>query len=602
MISSSSYATLTILLLLIFVLMYQSWPALIKISELEILQHSDWDPDRKRFGALLFIYGSIITSIIALLISVPLGVGTAVYLSEIAPPIVRKTCSLLLELLAAIPSVIYGFWAVEFLARKGLARIYNIFNIDNQSGEGIITAGLVLSIMTLPYIISLTFDACQSVPRSLREASLALGSSQGQTIWKIVLPNAQNGIIAACFLALGRALGETMAVTMVIGNARHLSYLPTSLGDSIPSLLAKQLHETSPNEIEKRSVLIFLGLILFLITLTLNVIGRSLMWLLTKHRKHTNIKHQIIKPHNYNITPTVKLVSYSSIVKVNSISSNYRKDWILKWMLSICQIITILPLFLIIGFITYKGISHLSWSLFTHLPNDNPPGLSHALIGSVILVTVSSLFAVPIGLFTAIFLCEYPKNYLSNCISFSVELLAGIPSIIVGIFIYAILVYPFWLSPGESGWGFSGWAGVAALGVLMLPIVIRSAEEAIRSLPKSLREASYALGANQHQTILKVVVPACMPAIMTGILLAIGRIVGETAPLILTARGSQYYPRSLSDPIPSIPYYIYDFATKPDEARKNLAWAAAFVLIATILLLNISARMLVGRRKTVAES
>lgn len=604
LIRSSSYATLTVLLLLTFVLIYQSWPALLKISELEILQHSDWDPNRKRFGVLLYIYGSIVTSIIALLISVPLGVGTAVYLSEIAPPTIRKICSFLLELLAAIPSVIYGFWAVEFLARKGLAPVYDILKLENRSGEGIITAGLVLSIMILPYIVSLAFDACQSVPRSLREASLALGSSQGQTIWKTVLPYARNGIIAASFLALGRALGETMAVTMVIGNAQHLSYWPTALGDSIPSLLAKQLHETGIDETEKRSVLIFLGLILFLITLTLNIIGRSLVWLLTNHHsKYTAIKHQIRKISNYNISSDAEnLMSFSSIIKVDYIYNIIRKDRFLRWMLVICQIVTILPLFLILGFIIYKGISHLSWNLFTHLPNDDPPGLGHALVGSAILVSVSTLFAIPIGLLTAIFLCEYPKNYLSGCIRFSVELLAGVPSIIVGVFIYAILVYPFWLSSGEPGWGFSGWAGVAALGVLMLPVVIRSAEEAMRTLPKSLREASYALGANQYQTVLKVVVPACMPAILTGILLATGRIVGETAPLILTARGSQYYPRSLSDPVPSIPYYIYDFATKPDEVRKNLAWAAAFVLIVTTLLLNISARMLLGRRKTTTDS
>ena len=148
---------------------------------------------------------------------------------------------------------------------------------------------------------------------------------------------------------------------------------------------------------------------------------------------------------------------------------------------------------------------------------------------------------------------------------------------------------------------FYGWAGVFALAVMMLPVVIRSAEEAMKLVPNSLREASYALGASRRQTVLKVVIPAALPAIVTGVLLAVGRIAGETAPLILTARGSQFLPRSLWDPTPSLPFYVYDFAQKPDDMLKRLAWAGAFVLVVVVLLVNVATRMLAGKRVVAAS-
>jgi phosphate transport system permease protein len=187
-------------------------------------------------------------------------------------------------------------------------------------------------------------------------------------------------------------------------------------------------------------------------------------------------------------------------------------------------------------------------------------------------------------------------------------MLGGVPSVVIGVFGYALLVYPFWLSADEKGWGFSAWAGSFALGVMMLPIVIRSAEEAMRLVPDSLREASYALGASRRQTVTRVVVPAALPAIVTGILLAVGRVVGETAPLILTARGSNFLPQfrdkgidALSEPTPALPLSVYDFAMRPGAGDKDLAWAGAFVLVVLVLLLNVGTRLLAGKRVVAAS-
>jgi phosphate transport system permease protein len=584
---------LSIAAALVAVLTYQAWPALVNLSSLKVLTSSDWNPDEGTYGALLFVYGTLATSLIAMVVAVPLGVGAAAYLSEIAPGRVRRTCSFLLELLAAIPSVIFGFWAVDFLARRGLAPTYEFFGLKSQSGEGIVAAGLVLAVMILPYMTALSYDVCQAVPRSQREGSLSLGATRWQTIWHVVLPYARPGIIAACFLALGRAVGETMAVTMVIGNAQHLDFSLTATGDSIPSIIAKQLHETGPADTSKRAVLIALGLLLLGITLVMNVAARLLVRWASKPRVKSDKPHAV--PDDLPSPPAPEAARVLRARRRASFSNR-----VMTGVLLFCQLLTVVPLFLILGYIAYMGAGQVTGAFFTSLPNDNPPGLYHALIGSATLVALATALAIPVGLLAAILLSEYRQSRLAGPVRFVAELLGGVPSIVIGVFIFALVVYPFWLNPGERGWGFSAWAGALALAVMMLPVVIRSAEEAMRLVPNSLREASYALGASRRQTVLKVVIPAALPAIITGILLAVGRIAGETAPLILTARGANYLAHSLSDPTGFLPFYVYDFAKKPDEARKNLAWAAAFVLIAIVLMINVGTRLLAGKRVVAA--
>ena len=583
---------------LVAVLVYQAWPALSRIWELQILTSSEWDPRpdpaEAKYGALLFVFGTVATSLIAMLVAVPLGVGAAAYLSEIASPRVRRVSSFLLELLAAIPSVIFGFWALEFLAHRGLAPTFAFFGLKSQAGEGILAAGLVLAVMILPYITALSFDVMQAVPRSQREGSLSLGATRWQTIWKVVLPYARPGIIAACFLALGRAVGETMAVTMVIGNAQHLDLSLTATGDSIPSIIAKQLHETSAAETDKRAVLISLGVLLLGITLVMNLGARWLVRWASKPRARHGKAVSVTEDPNYQLPPAPPEQAAKARRRAT------RSDRLMTNALRACQLLTVIPLFLILGYITFQGAGHVRGTFFTNLPTDNPPGLYHALVGSVTLVGLASVFAIPIGLLAAILLSEYKKHPLVGPVRFVSELLAGVPSIVIGVFAYAILVYPFWLKPGERGFGYSAWAGAFALAVMMLPVVIRSAEEAMRLVPNSLREASYALGASRRQTVLKVVIPAALPAIITGILLAVGRIAGETAPLILTAYGSQYVPRSLWERTPSLPFYVYDFSMKPDPVKNNLAWAAAFVLLVVVLLLNVGTRLLAGKRVVAA--
>jgi phosphate transport system permease protein len=247
-----------------------------------------WDPNFDNFGAAPFIYGTLVTSAVALLIAVPLGLASAIFLSELAPRKISDTISFLIDLLAAVPSVIYGLLGIFIvvpLMRNTLGPflIHSFGNIPYLGalfrppnyGVGFLTAGIVLAIMVVPYIISVSREVLLTVPREQREAALALGATRWESTWKVVLPWARAGIMGSIFLALARALGETMAVTMVIGNSARISPSLFSPGDTIASTIANQFTEATGDLY--LSALIELGLVLFLITFILNGMARILI-------------------------------------------------------------------------------------------------------------------------------------------------------------------------------------------------------------------------------------------------------------------------------------------------------------------------------------
>ncbi|HEY6389543.1 MAG TPA: phosphate ABC transporter permease subunit PstC [Candidatus Acidoferrum sp.] len=243
-----------------------------------------WDPVFDQFGALPFIYGTVVTSVVALLIAVPLGIGAAIFLAELAPAGVSDTLEFFIDLLAAVPSVIYGLLGVFIVVplmreyiQPGLKNALGFlpFFKGPAYGLGFLTAGIVLAIMVIPYIISVSREVLLSVPRDQREAALALGSTRWESTWKVVVPFARAGIMGSIFLALARALGETMAVSMVIGNAPAISASLFSPGDSIASIIANQFSEAT-GELYTQS-LIELGLVLFLLTFILNGLARILI-------------------------------------------------------------------------------------------------------------------------------------------------------------------------------------------------------------------------------------------------------------------------------------------------------------------------------------
>jgi phosphate transport system permease protein len=273
---------------LVFELWLKSGPALHKFG-FDFLRTSTWDPVNDQFGALPFVYGTIATSVLGLLISVPLGVGAAIFLSELAPPRLSNALTFFVELLAAVPSVIFGLLAM--FALVPLMRSYvqpalisafgwSPFFKGPAYGVGVLTASIALAIMMFPYLISISREALIQVPREQREAALALGATRWEATWDAVVPFARLGIVGSIFLSLARALGETMAVTMVIGNDPKINASILAPGYTIASVLANEFTEATSDM--HLSALVELGLVLFLITIILNGLGQLLLLLTTK--------------------------------------------------------------------------------------------------------------------------------------------------------------------------------------------------------------------------------------------------------------------------------------------------------------------------------
>ena len=245
---------------------------------------TNWDPNNEQFGALPFVYGTLLTSFLALLIAVPLGVGAAIFLAELAPANVSSVLTFLVELLAAVPSVIYGLLAIFTLVpfmrdyvEPGLAATLGFlpFFQGQIFGVGYLTAAIILAVMTFPFIISISREALLDVPRDQREAALALGATKWESVWDVVLPNAKLGIIGSIFLGLARALGETMAVTMVIGNDPSIKASLFAPGYTIAAVIANEFAEASGNL--HLSALVALSFVLFLLTMLINGVARIML-------------------------------------------------------------------------------------------------------------------------------------------------------------------------------------------------------------------------------------------------------------------------------------------------------------------------------------
>jgi len=283
-------AALILLIAVIFVvaLVIPALPAVTRFG-LGFFTSRTWDPVKTQFGALAAIYGTVVTSAIALLIAFPIGLAAGLYLAEESGlRLLRGPLSFAIELLAGIPSVVIGLWAFFILTPLMRDKVDPFLNHTlgflplfrgSASGYGYLTAGLVLAIMVLPIMIALSRDVIRAVPRALREASLALGATNAETIWSVILPYARVGITGAVLLSLGRALGETIAVTMVIGNRNEISASLFASGYTLPSVIANEFTEAVGNVY--LGALFYLGLVLVLITITVNVLARLLVWRFT---------------------------------------------------------------------------------------------------------------------------------------------------------------------------------------------------------------------------------------------------------------------------------------------------------------------------------
>jgi len=261
------------------------------------------------------------------------------------------------------------------------------------------------------------------------------------------------------------------------------------------------------------------------------------------------------------------------------------KSYTMYGLCILSTMIAVVPLVLIFYHTFSLGFSALNWDFFTKLPKpvgEPGGGLANAIVGTLILVGLGSMFGLPIGVFAGIYLSEYSTSKFSTVIRFFTDVLNGVPSIVTGVVAYSLVVLPMR--------HFSAYAGGFALGILMVPIVTRTTEEMLKTVPRSFREAALALGIPQWKTILRIILPTAMGGIVTGIMLAIARAAGETAPLLFTALNNRFWHTTLDQPIASLTVFIYNYGVSPFDDWIAQAWAGALVLILMILLLSVAVR------------
>lgn len=257
--------------------------------------------------------------------------------------------------------------------------------------------------------------------------------------------------------------------------------------------------------------------------------------------------------------------------------------------LAVASLVAILPLIFVLYYVVHRGLQGLNLAFFTQLPKpvgETGGGLGNAVLGTLVLVTMGSVVGVPIGISAGVFLSEFRRSRFANLVRSSVELLAGVPSIILGIFAYALVVVPMH--------GFSALAGAFALAIILIPTVAKTTEEVLKLVPDHIREAGLGLGLPRWKVILRIVLYGSRSGILTGVMLGVARISGESAPLLLTAMNSQYWPRGIFAPISSLPVQIYTYAISPFDDWTQLAWTGSMVLVFVVLIANLAMRAILG--------
>ncbi|MBF2015128.1 MAG: phosphate ABC transporter permease subunit PstC [Rivularia sp. T60_A2020_040] len=448
----------------------------------QFLITTEWNPVKNIYGILPQIYGTLISSLLALLIAIPLGLGIAIFLSEsFLPRKILVPITFFVELLAAIPSVVYGLWGIFVLIPKIkplLDFLYNNFNwiplfSTAPSTRAILPTVIVLAMMILPIITAISRNTLVSLPPELRRDAFALGATRWETIIYILIPAGLSGIISSGVLALGRALGETMATTMLIGNANRINVSLLAPGSTIASLIANEFSESKGLQV---SALLYAALVLMVLTFFVNAFAEFIIFrfhLISNLFK--NIKELFIYPRVINKHFQVELADNSSyqtiqltdIYDTGSILSRKLFSIVMTTVVMLATLVTLLFLISILYSVISNGMSRLDMAAFTQLPPPplaNGGGLRNAITGTLVVVGISTVLSVPLGILTAIYTCELGKNTkFASLIRFITNIMSGVPSIIFGLVAYGLIV--------RNTGSFSAVAGGVALAILILPIL-----------------------------------------------------------------------------------------------------------------------------------
>ena len=527
----------------------------------------------------------------------------------------------MVDLLAAVPSVVYGLWGVLVLVPAAKPVLEWISEHSGGIGAlagpvtsgSYILAGLVLGVMVLPIVAAITREIFATVPRDQQEAAYALGATRWEMVRSAMLPWSRSGIVGASALGLGRAVGETIAIALLLGNSPNVWGSLLGPGATLSSVIALEFGEASNLQL---SALVALAVVLFVLSFIINALARLLVG---RSAAGPGPLRRALAGRPGRVPPPLEppgAVAVSSeaaaepstagveapgaAVALPSVSRTRRiRSALAVGGVYLALVISLIPLVLILGKILVEGLPAISWSFFTELPPADPyskGGISSALVGTLILMGLATLFSAPLGILVALFINDAAANggrlmrRVGAGVGFIVDVLLGMPSIVAGLIVYLGVV----IAMGH----FSALAGGIALGILMFPIVVRSTDEILRLVPTAQKEAALALGAPRWRTIWSVVLPAAAPGILTGVMLALARASGETAPLLFTSLSNQFFSTDVLQPIAALPQLIFANSVNvqtPDSLE--LAWGAALVLVVIILLLNIVARLIAARAR-----
>ena len=605
----------------------KSLPAYGKLGVWEFVTGEVWSPDRLdtydaplsgTYGVRTMITGTLTATVGALLVGGVLGYFTAVFLAFYCPRRLRRPLSAAVSLLAGIPSVVYGFFGIVFLLPL-------LSHIAPNNGSGPLATALILGLMILPTVVSLCRVSMEAVPQAYYQGSVAMGATHSETVFRIVIPAARPGITAALILGVGRALGETMAVVMVAGNAPAY---PEGLFGSFRVLTANIVMEMGYAGEVQEGALVATGVVLLAFVLLVNLLfgavsGRAVRSAVAREGRGRAAKpgHRAAK-RRAEASPAgapagtssaaassagVPSASASSAGMAAPASPAPRRRAGRRRAGELWQALPYRPvlprlghgaaltagiltggaLLLVLGFIFAKGLPQL-WqnpSLIWGKYEFGSPRITvlPAIVATLWAVALSLVIAVPVGVMAAVYLGEYAgRNSLPvRIIRTAIDILAGVPSIVYGLFGMIAFV------PLLGGSG-SILAGSLTVSMMLLPTVVRSTEESLRAVPDALRQGSLALGAGRLRTVLRVVLPSALPGILSAVVLSMGRVIGESAPFLYTM-GSVIgpLPHGVLDGGATLAVALYQLSG--EGWYMNEAYAAAVVLIVLVLGLNLLA-------------
>jgi len=551
---------------------------------LEFITGTDWLPNGRNpsFGIWPLLSGTALIAVGALMISIPLGVAAALYLGEFASPKSRRFLKPIVEVLSGIPSVVHGFFALlvisPFMQRTIDATYFNAAS-----------AIIVVAAMILPIIVSISDDAIRAVPREIKEAALGLGATRWEMATKVVLPSARSGIVAAVLLALARAVGETMAVTMAAGSVAALHFDPRLEVQTLTAYIAQvATGDIPPGPATDAGFAV--GSALFVLTYSVNIlaIGATRKRLGANRGKMSSLFFEIKAKLSMLLEKLRGEVKYNLTQSNPFIPTKYdlfrrRKEKVSRFFVASSLFVGLAFLLILLQAILETGLAGIDLQFLTNFPSyrADQAGIGPTIWGSLWLIALTMLFALPAGVGAAVYLTELaPEGILNQFLRRTIQNLAAVPSIIfglVGLYIFSRMF----------GFGLSLLTGSLTLAMMVLPMIVVTTEEALLAVPKSFRDAALGVGATRWQAVRHHVLPNAVPGIATGAILSVARALGETAPILFVASlFSKTAPTGIMDGFLALPIQIFFWTRHPKEAFHDLAASTILVLLMLLLILN----------------